>query len=487
MKIDYSNLATFLQAVHDEMRPLQIRCVSHLKKNPRCIIDSPMGTGKTLMTLTATFLREPNKVLIACSKNALYTWKKEILKWYPDYAKDGMYTVISGSPAQRRQLWSKDSLFYVCTYAVLRNDIEQAKAMGFDVFILDEFHRSGLRQHVIKKKRKTNDWGDDIKTLTGFGLIRMLRDIPAIFPVSGTVLSKGPQDVWPTLNILDHKFFDSYWKFVHAFCIVIDTQWGKSIEGAQNTEGLRQCTRPYWYRVPRDEAEATLPPLTKQLIPIDMSPTQERLYKAFEKDMYIQMTNGELNVASTSLGVSTKLRQLLACPLIVDPDCGDYGAAIENIVDMAKDAENNHIVVFTPYRDGVPHLKRYLKENLNENAFHIWGGLEPEDLHARIAAWKKSKGVMVCTVLFSQSFELETSNTCYYAGYEWDQNDNDQASARLRRLISPGPIKAYYMQHRKTIDEDILEILNNKRRICKVTVQDFEAIKQKLEAKYGNA
>lgn len=489
MQVDYSNLPEYLRRVQAEMRPLQVRCVSHCKKNPRTIIDSWMGTGKTLMGLTATFIQQPERVLIACSKNALWTWKHEIEKWYPEYAKPGMYTVISGSPIERRKLWSKNTLFYVCTYNVLRNDMAIAKDIPFDVFILDEFHRSGLRQHTMYKKRKTDaKTGAPIKTLTGYGALKQLQKIPCIFAISGTVLSRGPQDVWPTLNILDSRLFASYWKFINTFCIVLNGAFGMDIAGAQNTAGLRQISKPYWYRISKEEAMKEMPPLTKQIVPIEMSDTQKRMYAKIEKDMYIELASGELNVASTSLGASTKLRQLLTCPKIIDPDVDDYGAGIETVVDMAKDAENHHIVVFTPYRAGVTYIKEYLKKHLTEDVFHIWGGLEPEELHARIKAWKQSKGAMVCTVLFSQSFELETSSACYFVGYEWDQNDNNQASSRLQRLISPGPIMAYYMQYKGTIDEHILEVLNNKTRTVKVTVQDFkDSVQPKLEAKYGGA
>lgn len=487
MEVDYSNLPVHLEKVQNAMRPLQVRCVSHLKKNPRCIIDSWMGTGKTLMGLTATFLRKPKRVLIACSKNALWTWQKEIEKWYPEYNKPGMYNVVSGTAIGREFLWQKDALFYVCTYNALRADMDIVEKMDWDVFILDEFHRSGLRQHTIYKKRKTDrHTGKPIKTLTGFGQLRRLMRIPTIYPISGTVISKGPQDAWPTLHLLDKSTFASYWKFTQKFCEVEEGFFGNELVGAKNTDLLYRMAQHCWYHIPRELAEKELPPLTKQVIPIDMTPVQAKMHEQFERDMYVELKSGDFLVSSTTLSAKLRLRQLLTCPKIIDPDLDDYGAGIQAVQDMISDRENHHVVIFTPFRAGVTYFKEYVRKNITEDVYHIWGGLELEDLKARVEAWKKSKGLMVCTIQFSQSFELETSQACYFIGCEWDENDNDQASARLRRLISPGPVSAYYFKHNGSIvDERVFEVTQSKRGTCKVTMQDFRKMLLDMEAKYG--
>ena len=486
MQVDYTNLNTYLQNAEKAMKPLQRKVIIHAKRNKRTIIESPMGTGKTLMLLTATLINRPEKVLIGCSKNALGTWKKELLKWYPDYGTDAHYNIIRGSAAERANLWSKDTLFYVCTYNVLREDWPTIVEGGFDAAIFDEFHRAGLRQHTLYKKRgKDPLTHKPIKSLTGYGIVKKLQDIPIIYPTTGTLVYKGPQDVWPTLNILAPKKFPSYWKFTQEHCEIDEGFWGNKIVGVKDSMKFAKACADYWYSVPKEEADKELPPMSKQLIPIEMNPKQKQMYESYAKNMFLEKTDGDLSVASTSLALYTRLRQILACPKIIDPKCGDYGASIENIVDMAKDANNDHIVVFTPYRDAIPYLKEYIAQHLNEDVFHVWGNIEPEELHGTIAQWKKAKGVMVCTTLFSQSFELETSNMCFFNGYEWDQNDNDQAAARLRRLISPGPIKSYYMQHTGTIDDHILEILMAKRQASKVTTQDFEKLREIMRARYG--
>lgn len=478
--------SALLSEIYGELRPLQKSCIDHFKAHPRCILDSYMGTGKTLMILHSVFSRKPKKVLINCGRNALLTWKKEIEKWFPELAQSIKYTVIKGTPAERRAQWASDSMFYVCTYAVMRNDFEQVLKIPFDALIMDEFHRAGLRKPSLKATRKKDPMtGKAHKTLTGYGYFNMLRNIPVIYPLSGTVLSKGPQDIWPVLHILDRQTFPSYWQFVNKFCVFEDGFFGKTFVGVKNTEEMARLVAPYWFKIPRGEAEKELPLLTKQLIPVEVPVRQRKMYDMMERDMYIQTTAGGIKATNTAIGKTMRLRQILACPKIVDVDSDDFGVGIETVVDKLLETGNYHAVIFTPFREAVTHFTHYLKLHLTPNVFHLWGGLDPEELHKRIAAWKKSKGVMVCTVAFSQSFELETASVCFFVGYEWDQNENDQASSRLRRLTSPGPIMAYYIQHQNTLDERVLEVLNSKRRITNTATQNFALFKQYLEEKYA--
>ena len=465
--IDYSSLQDELDKIRPQLRHYQQECVKFTRRHSRCIIDSRMGTGKTLMGLLSMIQLEPRKVLIICSKNALYTWQKEIAKWFPALSRKELYTVVDSSPAGRAELWSAQSLFYVCTYQTLLRDVEYAKRLRPDVLICDECHRGGLRNRKSK----------------GFQAIKVLSHVvPNIFMLSGTVVSKGPQELWSMLNILDHRLFSSYWKFVNTFCIVIDGVFGKEIVGVQNTDGLKTMTGNYIFRVPKEIADKELPPITRELVSIDMTKAQAKHYKELNKKMYTELESGELVVASTIISKLIELRQILACPKILGVE--DPGAGIPTIMDMLEDREDFHAVIFTPFRNAVTYLREYISAKYPQvKVRQLWGGAKPDEVREAVEGFKRERGLMLCTIKFAQSFDLETASVCFFLGYEWDQNENHQAEGRLRRMISSGPITAYYLKHNKTIDEDILEVLSDKTRNVRDMYQDIDKLRNLLKPK----
>src|SRR5665213_1949456 len=123
--IDWGHLDAYIPAVKAKMeeRPYQVVATNKAWGNKRTVIDGKAGSGKSLIALTAALLQRPERILFLCSKNALHTWRKELQKWYPEYAKH--YTINNGSPAKRQAVWNNPKLpFIACTYAVSQRDLE---------------------------------------------------------------------------------------------------------------------------------------------------------------------------------------------------------------------------------------------------------------------------------------------------------------------------------------------------------------------------
>src|ERR1700761_1730660 len=132
MNVDYSKLDEYLVNVQAQMKPYQVRTVSHGKKNITCVVDSKGGSGKSLMGLTMSFLRKPRRILILCTSNALFTWEKEAQKWYPEYAKKEMFQVVTKDydATERKALWKKDVLFTITTWQMFVRDFRTIVELG---------------------------------------------------------------------------------------------------------------------------------------------------------------------------------------------------------------------------------------------------------------------------------------------------------------------------------------------------------------------
>ena len=70
-------------------------------------------------------------------------------------------------------------------------------------------------------------------------------------------------------------------------------------------------------------------------------------------------------------------------------------------------------------------------------------------------------------------------------GYEWDANDNIQAEDRLHRIGQKNNVDWYYILHEGTVDEAVMEKLNEKRdaQLWSLHAEDMYAKLKEIRAR----
>lgn len=432
----------------------------------RVIIDVDPGLGKSRMAIEIALRLFPNKkILIVCSKKALNTWRREFPKWTT--CKLSEMVIIEGTPTKRKELWRQEKRVYVVTFGCGRLDYEHWKHHGFEHFIMDEVKLFRNRQ------TKAFKFWQPVVHKTKHAIL-----------MDGTIVSRGPQDCWTFLNMIKPKVFKSYWKYVNTFCNVIDGPFGKHISGPKNTGGLGQLMSHTWKRI-RDKDPGIAeqrPPLTRDLIPINMNSQQERIYRELTDDMMSMMPSGKIVVSQSQLTMSIRHRQLLICPKILDPSLG-YGTAIEDV--LLQMVDDPHIVIFTPFSKALPFISQAIQEKGFPAPYILKGGTKADEVKYVEDNFNGSKGkdrATLCTVGFAESFELWSAKQGFFIGYEWTQLMNYQAEKRLHRLITPHPINIWYYCYQNSVDQAILNVLNHKQRNVNITFQDYIKIMRNLNA-----
>ena len=452
----------------DELREYQNEGVKWLLQRDRAILADDMGLGKTVQvirTMQALSKRHPvgqkdsiKRILIVAPKVALYVWMLELDKWWPDGF--ACTIMLIGHAAKRRKIIEEldDVRIILTTYNTLKTHIkpkEPSKTdfpLEHDIIIADEAHRF--------RNRKTATY-------------KMMKQLsaPYFYMLSGTPATRGPQDLWALLNIIDRGRFSSFWRFVNAHCHVDRGPFGHQISGVKNPEGLRNVLKPFLKRRLKMDVAEELPLKTRQILPVGMTPTQRKLYNQMEQEMYAELEDGSVSFAQTSLTKLLRLRQILVTPLLLRGDVGEedydnsyaeYGAGIDAIAEHMQDVGDHHVVIFTPFAKAIPFIELRLSRLGITQGVVLKGGMGPEQVGAAIEEFKEKRGIAICTIKFAQSFSLETARVGYFLGYEFTPDENWQAEDRLHRLTSKNPVTIYYIQHKDTVDEDVLEILNTK-------------------------
>jgi len=441
------------------LRPFQLLAYKFGLRALRFILSLDKGLGKTLVDLLICEDSGSQRVVICCTTNAYTTWEQEAIKWKTMYGNK--VQIVEGNAASRGNQWrNPEAMIFVTTPQAFLRDcggmVQGGKQTDILVpewifkggwaLILDEFQRF-LRNHGTRKK--PNKFFDLLKGLP----------FEVFIPTSGSAISKGAQDIWPVLHLINPQKFPSYYKYINTWCEIDDTGFGQKILGPKSAEhaaNWRTYVGQWIFHRTKAMVADQLPPKTRMLHDVHMHDWQKDLHDELQEQLWTECPDGTFLFAKNTLTKIHQLRVALICPQALNESYG-VGAGIESIVDTCELEGIRRFVISTPFRKPVPYLKRYL-ESQGLNVWVLWGGISKEEREASIAAWSAGEGVIIQTIKYAQSYELTASPYGFMLGYEWDPEDNKQAEDRQNRLSSTEPTFIYYVRHLGAYDEDILQL-----------------------------
>lgn len=451
-----------------KLTEFQVPGYNKLVTQKRHLLLYEMGLGKTVVATKAAYDTECLFILILCPKNAIKTWENHICLWFDGL--DGVNGKTTDetettfhiwrwrkkyqNSTKRQTLWrsrDKDAKvnIYISTFAGFIRDRDHF-CQPYDCIIVDEAKR------IRSRKSKAFE-----------SLKPLAKRTTYLWMLTGTP-GRVPRNFWTMFHLLDPKTFSSYWKFISAFMVTIKDAWGGIEEIAWKNK--KQWD---WWLVQKatilTKADVGHTPTIRDRLYVEMDSEQERLYREMEDDM-MMLTSDGIFLASTSMEQTLRYRQLLVCPKILDPNAS-IGASFADFVEGIEEGEiDPHTVCFTPFTQAFDHFESYLKQHGITHVFRLQGGLDPDEQERRIEEWRKTKGVMLCSIMYAQSFSLEPAKACYFFGYEWDPEDNRQAEERLNRLTTSYPVNAYYYTYEGTYDEQQCAIVNFKQQQANSTL-----------------
>lgn len=441
--------------------------ILHRKKT--AVIGKP-GCGKTRPIIDALvelecidplgtdpFQTFPNgSIFLMCSGPAIATWVRQFPQWINDPEFKRYIHVVSGNKVTRTAMWYRARFepgIYICNFAIFRIDFPTIQSVQWTALIADEYHKVMRRRQSATFKF----W----RTFTRHQEIMIL--------ASGSLLSKDPGSMWTAFALIDPQLstFRSYWRYLTTFCIMEQGVFGQEILGLKNVEQLKELMDRYFAYVPKEVIAHQQPKGVRTPLYVEMDKEQTKIYNQLTKDMFA-VVGEEVVVASTIIGRILKHRQLLCCPKLLHSSLG-MGAGYEAILDKLEDEP--HVVIFVPFRDAVTYVVEDLRIR-GYDAHPMMGGMDHMEVAETVERFRQKRGIIVCTIAFAESFDLETCDTSYFLGYDFNVEPNLQAEGRTQRAISKHEFVTWnYVQYTGTYDDVMLMNLNidmaNMARILK--------------------
>jgi SNF2 family DNA or RNA helicase len=458
------------------LAPFQEITVQRMVTKARHMPLLRMGLGKTVVTVVAAWRvrKDIDRIYIFCRENGIKGWVEHFQKWFAYLAKEDntqapklhFHIADKADPYHRHHRWQfkfpKDGVIriFIMTHQMAVIDSEVLRASpGPQMIIVDEAKRI---------------WGHTSKA---FKVIKYLATRPTVkyvYPMTGS-RPRHPGQAWTMFHLCRPSLFPSYWKFVETFSYTQEGLFGgREILGLKNEDNWRMWLAQNATIVNKEDVADQMPPKNRELVPVRMDKCQERIYKDFDQQlMAILPESDRILIAKNSLEKTIRFRQLFICPKILDPNL-TWGTALEDIGDQIAEADDEEPqVIFTPYKKAQPWIEQYLRTRVNRRIFHLHGGITADQLEQIIAEWRKTRGIITCTILYATSFDLQPATNAYFLGYEWDPEDNDQALDRLHRWDNPDikvPVNGYFYTYEGTEDEKMAETVIEKHQMIQTTM-----------------
>ena len=424
------------------------------------LLLDPPGLGKTLQLIyLAEELKKRSNIehcLIICGINSLKTnWKREIQKHSTLDCKILGETIskkgkikYGGISERLTQLNNPIKEFFVITNIETLRDKRIIKSINkgknkFECIFVDEIHTC---------KSSTSQQGANLLKLDN-----------AIYRVAatGTLLLNNPLDAYVPLKWIDADR-SSVGNFKNYYC-VYGGDFGHEFLGYRNLNTLQKQLELYALRRPK--SLLNLPPKTIINEYVDMSETQKKFYEDVKNG--VKESADKVNLKpNIVMGMIMRLRQATACPSILTSQSVP-SAKIERVCDLVEQitSEGSKVVVFSTFKETVEQLNSLLK---SYNPLIGTGNQDDVEIDANIYQFQNNPDNKVFIGTWQKmgtGFTLTAAKYMIFLDTPWTDAAFTQACDRIYRIGTQDPVTIYNLVTTDTVDEKVLEIVEDKAAI----------------------
>lgn len=447
----------------------QAYCIQRVVEDPAVGLFLRPGLGKTVITLTAVnilkyFRWQVAKVLVVAPKKiAEATWSKEAAKW--DHLRHLRISTVLGSTNRRIKALNTPADVYI----INRENVEwladyYKQAWPFDMVVLDE---STSFKNSKSKRFKA--------------LRRVRRFIKKMVLLTGTPSSKGIEDLWAQVYLLDEgarlgKTLTQY-RQIYFDC---NTHGGHftEYEAKDGAEAAVLAAISDICISMKAEDYLELPSSISHEIPVMLDPKALREYKQFERELLLEIDENIIT-AGTAGVLTGKLLQFCNGALY-----GNEGQVVpvhdcklEAYMELLEQIGGEPALTFYGYqhdRDRI--LERLKKTNLR---VRVYKGVQDED------AWNAGEVdvllVHPASCAYGLNLQAGGRHVIWY-GLNWSFELNDQGNCRLWRQGSPyDKVYIHYLIVQECVDEDVMATIRDRADTHEAVMRALKARIKKIK------
>ena len=420
-----------------------------------------MGLGKTVTTLTAIkdLMHDDfsvKKVLIVAPLRVTQsTWPNEIEKW--DHLKDLTYSIVLGTPKQRKEaLWKKADLYLInrenLDWLITKSGFD----FDFDMVVIDEL--SSFKNY--KAKRFTS-------------LMQVRHKVDRIVGLTGTPSSNGLMDLFAEFKVLDMgERLEYYISRYRDKYFLPDKRNGLQIYSWKPRENAEQEIYDKISDITISMKSVDfldMPELVINEVPVSLGEAEKHKYDKFKADLILQLKDADIDAANAAV-LSNKLLQMANGAIYDELNISHHihDQKLDALEDLIEGANGKPILIAYWFQHDLERIKERFKVRQIKTATDI-------------EEW--NKGNIPIAVIHPASaghgLNLQAGgSTLVWFGLTWSLELYQQTNARLWRQGQNETVVIHHIIAKDTIDEDVMLALKLKD---KTQASLIDAVKAGLE------
>jgi len=457
-------------------RPYQEEATKFILRNPRANLHIEPGLGKTAIVLNAIDAMIAagfkGKILVLGPlRVARSVWIEEKNKWgHLSYLR---IVSVTGTREERLAALQEEADIFCCNYENLQWLVNQVgDKWPFRGIVADEStHFKSHRSSFV-----TNEHGTCFLRCTGGARAKSIARLAFtktlyFWNLSGTPVSNGLADLWGCQFFIDkgEALGRSYTAFENRWYRRGNSRFDRySLTLFDHSEKeIREAIAPTTFTL-RAKDYLDLGEEITNTIFVDLPPAARKLYNEMEKELYIEIKAGSVEVF-TLADRSNKLHQMCNGAIIYERKGAFeklHDAKIEALKSVIEEAAGMPVIVVYQFRadlerleEAFPKGRKFDTKKKTEDDFKK--GLIPIlFLHPASAAY----GI--------DGFQYVTNIIAFFS-VDWNLGQRQQTIARIGavRQFQAGfkrPVFVHQIICRSSVDEDILERIQTKKTVAEV-------------------
>jgi SWI/SNF-related matrix-associated actin-dependent regulator of chromatin subfamily A-like protein 1 len=407
----------------------------------RALLASEMGLGKTITALKVLQDTRYFPAIVVTPAGLKRHWRKEceVHFGWTDKSVAVLYgEMVSGRKAIRRKK------IVVINYNILRPWLPFLLSLHAQLIIIDEAHLIG------NPNTQRSRW------------VRILcKRVPHIIGISGTPLTNNPFELFPILNILRSRQFNSPFAFGTQYCQAEKVRGQWKFKGAKNLLSLHKLLvypNGPMIRRTKEEVLPQLPPKRRYVVPLDIEKRSE--YEFAENNLLAWLYTFDL----------VRAQAAARCERFVRFGYLKQLAAKLKMKAVTEWIDNTLLTMKGKLLFGVNHkfFRIGLMEKYQSISVTIHG--EMSDKQKGVAEQRFQEDPQI-RILFGNikacglGLNLTAASDVAIGELLWTPGVHQQFEARPHRMTSVNPVDVYYLIAENTIEDKLCEIIQRKQKI----------------------
>lgn len=433
----------------------QTEGIEFLKRTQKAILADSMGLGKTKQAILAAGTVGKKSILVICPASLKINWEREI---HIEYPEDEVDIIQSGPTREIGNL-----IWIIINYDMLPKYhdqlIEKLEQGEIETIILDE-------SHYIKGK-----------SIRAKATLELTEKAERVYCLTGTPVMNRPIELFNQLRAIGHplgKNRSVYGKrYCGAFLKTIPKRNGTILRfwdesGATRLPELKEYIKDVFLRRTKEEVLDLPDKIISQQM-CELTPEQQGEYdEAWE--MYLNWIESHPD-AERDIQNIKDAQQLIELGKLKQV-CSR--AKVKRIADDIENAveQDEKVIVFSQYTQTIENIKMEM-ENRNIIAVTLTGADDSETRQRSVDMFQTDPLTKVFIANIKAGgvgINLTAASIVIFADMEWSPEIHNQAMDRAHRIGQKGTVNVYYYIVKDTVEEQIVEMLSQKKDIISQVV-----------------